>query len=346
MRLAIIENVRMQDSLPSLDRRLCVAPMMEWTDRHCRYFLRLLAPRALLYTEMVTTGALIHGDRDRLLAFDPAEQPVALQVGGSEPQAMATSAALGAAAGYAEINVNCGCPSPRVQSGAFGACLMREPATVADCVRAMRAAVTVPVTVKCRIGVDGDESWESLRDFVDAVAPAGCNVFVVHARGAWLQGLSPKQNREVPPLRHELVHRLARERPELTVVVNGGIASVEQAQEHLAHVDGVMLGREAYHNPWRLAELHRAIHPRDPVPESRAQVVLSMLPYVERELDRGTRLAAISRHMLGLFRGTPGGRAWRRHISTHAHGRDAGVEVLLEALTLTGTREPEQTAPA
>lgn len=315
--------------------RLCVAPMMEWTDRHCRYFLRLLAPRALLYTEMLTTGALLHGDRAGMLAFDPAEQPLALQVGGSEPQAMAAVACLGEKAGYVEVNINCGCPSPRVQSGAFGACLMREPRTVAACVSAMRDAVSLPVTVKSRIGVDQDESFDTLRGFIETVAAAGCRRFVVHARNAWLDGLSPKQNREVPPLRYERVYRLKQEFPELEVIINGGIVSLQQVLAHLQHVDGVMLGREAYHNPWRLAELNRALFGASVAEPDRIAVVQAMLPYIERELAAGTRLASITRHMLGLFRGQAGGRLWRRHLSTHAHRPDATAQVVSDALSVT-----------
>ena len=313
---------------------ISVAPMMEWTDRHCRYFHRLLAPRALLYTEMITTSALLHGDHHRLLDFDPMEQPLALQVGGSEPAAMAASARLAAEAGYVEVNINCGCPSPRVQSGAFGACLMREPATVAECVRAMRDAADLPVTVKSRIGVDRDESFESLLGFIDTVAEAGCRRFVVHARSAWLDGLSPRQNREIPPLRHDLVHRLKQTRPQLQVIINGGISSVAEVCDHLRWVDGVMLGREAYHNPWRLTEIDAALDPRQSRLPDRAAVVYEMLPYVERQLARGTRLAAITRHMLGLFRGRPGGRAWRRHLGTQSHHGDADTRVLLDALAV------------
>ncbi len=315
--------------------------MMEWTDRHCRYFLRLLAPRARLYTEMITSAALLHGDQRRLLAFDAAEQPLALQLGGSEAPAMAAAARLGEQAGYAEVNINCGCPSPRVLSGAFGACLMREPNTVAECVSAMTAAVSIPVTVKSRIGVDGDESFDKLCAFVTTVAAAGCRHFIVHARSAWLDGLSPRQNRDVPPLRHELVHALKREFPTLSIIVNGGIASLEDVRHHLCRVDGVMLGREAYHNPWQLAQLDRALFgARGAGAADRPTAVRAMLDYIERELADGTRLASITRHMLGLFRGQPGARAWRRHLSMHAHRAGAGVEVVRDALAIATVSPP------
>ncbi len=318
--------------MPALDRRLSIAPMMDWTDRHCRYFLRRITPRALLYTEMVPTGAILHGPRARLLRFDPAEHPVALQLGGAEPGALARAAEFGEAAGYDEINLNAGCPSDRVQSARFGACLMAEPELVAACVRAMREAVSLPVTVKTRIGIDQQDSYDFLRRFVEAVAAAGCGTIVIHARKAWLSGLSPKENREIPPLRYELVHRVKHEFPGLEVVLNGGIRSLEQARSGLAHLDGVMLGREAYQNPFALAEWERSLYgSAEPLPE-RAEIVRRLLPYVERELGDGTPLRAISRHILGLFNDQPGARAWRRHLSEAAHRPGAGAEVLLEAL--------------
>lgn len=315
--------------------RLCVAPMMDWTDRHCRFFHRLLAPHALLYTEMVTAQAVIHGDRERLLGFDAAEQPVALQLGGSEPDELAQAARIGAELGYIEINLNVGCPSDRVQSGRFGACLMREPALVADCVVAMRAAVAhtaATVTVKCRIGVDDQDEDLALATFVDAVHAAGCNVFVVHARKAWLKGLSPKENREVPPLNYERVHRLKREHPQLTIVINGGIASVDSVLEHLRHLDGVMLGRTAYHEPYRLAEIEHALF-GTPLPD-RDDVLLRLRPYVESHLARGDRLQHISRHILGLYQGLPGARAFRRVLSEQAHRADAGWDVVERAMAV------------
>lgn len=315
--------------------RFSVAPMMDWTDRHCRTFHRLLAPHALLYTEMVTAQAVLRGDRQRLLGFDPSEHLVALQLGGSDPAAMAEAAAIGAAWGYDEININVGCPSDRVQSGRFGACLMAEPQTVAACVAAMRAAVTVPVTVKCRIGIDDRDSYGALLAFVDSVAAAGCCTFIVHARKAWLSGLSPKQNREVPPLRHEVVQQLKADRPELTVVLNGGLADPAQAAALLESVDGVMLGRAAYQTPYVLAELeHRLATPDRPLPERQA-VVAALLPYVAEQRARGVPLKGITRHLMGLFHGQPGGRIWRQALSDAPRHPDAGPEFLERALERT-----------
>jgi tRNA-dihydrouridine synthase A len=316
----------------NLDRRLSVAPMMDWTDRHFRYLLRLAAPRVLLYTEMVTAAALLHGDRARLLVFDPAEHPLALQLGGSEPEALALGARLGEQAGYDEINLNVGCPSDRVQSGRFGACLMAEPALVADCIAAMRAAVRVPVTVKCRIGIDDQDAEEDLRRFVETVAADGCSTFVVHARKAWLQGLNPKQNREIPPLDYDRVYRLKRDYPQLTVVINGGITRFDAVQTHLAHVDGVMIGRQAYGNPYAIAQWDAALAGDAEPAVTPHEVVRAYLPYVERELASGTRLAAMSRHMLNIFQAVPGARAWRRHLSEHACRPGAGAEVIEAAL--------------
>lgn len=310
--------------------RLCVAPMMDWTDMHCRYFHRLLGPDARLYTEMVTAAALAHGDPGRLLAHNAEEHPVALQVGGAEPRELALAARLGEAAGYDEVNLNVGCPSDRVQSGRFGACLMREPALVAECVRAMREAVRVPVTVKCRIGVDDQDDDRDLFAFAACMADAGVRVLIVHARKAWLQGLSPKQNREVPPLNYARVHRLKREFPVLTVVINGGIDGSDAAQGHLQHVDGVMLGRLAYHDPYALARLDAAL--RHAVPPSREEVMLRMRAYIERQRAGGVRLAAITRHVLGLYHGEPGGKAFRRVLSERTHAADAGWEAVEAAL--------------
>ena len=320
-------------TMPAPDRRLSIAPMMDCTDRHCRYFLRLITRRALLYTEMVPTGAILHGPRARLLRFDPAEHPVALQLGGAEPSELARAAEFGEAAGYDEINLNVGCPSDRVQSARFGACLMAEPALVADCVRAMRQTVGLPVTVKTRIGIDDQDSYDFLRRFVDAVAAAGCGTIIIHARKAWLSGLSPKENREIPPLRYELVHRVKEDFPELEVILNGGIRTLKQARSELTRLDGVMLGREAYQNPFALAAWERAIYGHaDPLPE-RPGIIERLLPYVERELLEGTPLRAITRHILGLFNGQLGARAWRRHLSEAAHRQDAGPEVIVEALS-------------
>lgn len=325
--------MRPMRSSHSSDILFSVAPMMDWTDRHCRFFHRLLAPHALLYTEMVTAQAVIHGDRERLLGFDPAEQPVTLQLGGSEPDELAQAARIGAELGYGEINLNVGCPSDRVQSGRFGACLMREPALVADCVAAMRNALVstqATVTVKCRIGVDDQDEYEGLADFVDRVHAAGCTTFVVHARKAWLKGLSPKENREVPPLNYERVYRLKSEHPQLTVVINGGISSLAEVDEHLRHVDGVMLGRTAYHEPYRLAELEHALF-GTPLPD-RDEVLARLRPYVEAHLARGDRLQHISRHILGLYQGLPGARAFRRVLSEEAHRANAGWDVIERAL--------------
>ncbi len=306
--------------------------MLDWTDRHCRYFLRLITRRTLLYTEMVTTGALIHGDQDRHLRFDPAEHPLALQLGGSDPQALAQCARLGQAWGYDEINLNCGCPSDRVQNGRFGACLMAEPALVADCVAAMKAAVAIPVTVKSRIGIDDRDSYEELTTFVAAVAGAGCDALIVHARKAWLQGLSPRENREVPPLRYDWVARLKADFPALPIAINGGIRILDDAAGFLTHLDGVMIGRAAYEDPWMLAQADRLIFGESAAPASRYEVLERFLPYVARELAAGVPLGNISRHILGLFQGQPGARAWRRHISEEAHRRGAGLEVLTAAL--------------
>jgi len=305
--------------------------MMDWTDRHCRYFLRLLNPDVRLYTEMVTAAALHHGDADALLRYHPAEHPIALQLGGSDPALMAEGARRGAEAGYDEININVGCPSDRVQSGAFGACLMASPETVAACVRAMRDAVDLPVTVKTRIGIDDQDNYEFLLRFVDTVAAAGCDTFIVHARKAILSGLSPKENRTVPPLDYERVYRLKQERPDLTVILNGGITTPGECERHLTRVDGVMIGRQAYQHPWLLVELG-SLAGNTPHSVSREDVVLRLLPYVEKELAGGAELKHIARHLLGLFAGQPGARRWRRYLSEHAHRSGAGVDVLHSAL--------------
>jgi len=313
--------------------------MMDWTDRHCRFFHRLLSRHALLYTEMVTTGALIHGDVARHLQFNDQEHPVALQLGGSEPADLAHCARLGEQWGYDEINLNCGCPSERVQRGAFGACLMAEPQLVADCVKAMVDAVDVPVTVKHRIGIDKSESYDFLRDFVGAVSEAGCSTFIVHARNAWLKGLSPKENREVPPLRYALVHRLKREFPALTIAINGGIITGEQVAAQLVELDGVMVGREAYHNPWWLASWDEAFFNAAPQTQSRESVESNMVDYmVSQAAERGTPWSSIARHMLGLRHGLPGARRWRQVWSDHKlktlHPRE--VMALAHAPVLAG----------
>ena len=306
--------------------------MMDWTDRHCRAFHRMLSARALLYTEMLTTGAVIHGKRERLLGFDPSEHPVALQLGGSIPDDLARAAEIGVTAGYDEINLNCGCPSDRVQEGRFGACLMAEPATVAAGVAAMRRAVDVPVTVKCRIGIDDQDAEEDFARFVDAVAAAGCTTFVVHARKAWLKGLSPKENRDVPPLDYERVYRLKAARPELTIVINGGIGSLDEAAGHLAHVDGVMLGRAAYHTPYLLAEADRRFFDSLAEVPTRAEVMARFIGYAERKLAEGVRLSSMTRHILGLYHARPGGRLFRRVLAEKAPRPGAGIGVIEEAM--------------
>lgn len=317
-------------------RRLATAPMLDWTDRHARYFFRLLSQKTLLYSEMVTTGAILHGDAERHLAFHPAEHPLALQLGGSDPDELAACSRIGAQFGYDEINLNVGCPSDRVQSGRFGACLMAEPGLVADCVAAMREAVDVPVTVKCRIGIDHQDDYEHLTRFAQRVAAAGCEVFIVHARKAWLAGLSPKENREIPPLRYELVHRLKQDFPALTVVLNGGIRSLAEAEAQLAHVDGVMIGRAVYENPFLLLEADpRLFGSAQPAPNP-TTVMRAWLAYVQEEWDKGTPLHAMTRHILGAFHGQPGARAYRRHLSERAPRRDSTPSVLQEALRHVG----------
>src|SRR5579862_4750249 len=318
----------------TVDRRFSVAPMMEWTDRHCRFFHRLLTHRALLYTEMLTTGAVLHGDRARLLRYDPAENPLALQLGGSDPQALAACARIGAGLGFGEINLNAGCPSDRVQDGRFGACLMAEPALVGDAVAAMKAAVSVPVTVKCRIGIDEQDPEEALEIFAGTVEQAGVDALIVHARKAWLKGLSPKENREVPPLDHARVYRLKASHPQLTVVLNGGVAGVEQAPAHLQHVDGVMMGRAAYQEPWRLIAVDPLVFGEDAPFGSPKQAAAALAPYIEREIGNGTRLHAITRHLHGLFHAVPCARAYRRYLAGAAASPQAGAEFLAAALAL------------
>ncbi len=306
--------------------------MMDWTDRHCRYFLRLITRRTQLYTEMVTAPALVHGDVPHHLDFDDAEHPVALQLGGSDPRVLAYAAALGEQWGYDEINLNCGCPSERVQTGSFGACLMSEPALVADCVKAMRDAVSIPVTVKHRIGLDRDERYEFVRDFVGTVAQSGCTTFIVHARNAVLKGLSPKENREVPPLRYDFVHRLKSDFPALTIVLNGGIGDWPAIDAELANVDGVMLGRVAYHDPWMLAQADARVFGDARPPRSRVDVVHALARYAEAQMQHGVPLRAITRHVLGLYHGVPGARAWRRTLSDAARLNVGGPELLLDAM--------------
>jgi tRNA-dihydrouridine synthase A len=322
-------------------RTFSVAPMMDWTDRHCRFFHRLLTRRALIYTEMITTAAIVHGDRARLLGYDPAEHPIALQLGGCDPRALADCARIGADHGYDEINLNVGCPSDRVQEGRFGACLMAEPALVGDCVAAMKAAVAIPVTVKCRIGIDEQDPEQSLGSFATAVEQAGVDTLIVHARKAWLKGLSPRENRDVPPLDYDRVFRLKAAHPALPVVLNGGVASVEQAASFLDRVDGVMMGRAAYQEPWRLLAVDPLVF-GEAAPAAHAKAAAAALvPYIEQELARGTRLSSITRHMLGLFRAVPGARAFRRTLATEAVKPGAGVAVLAEALAQVVDRSPD-----
>ena len=318
--------------MKKLNRKFTVAPMLDWTDRHCRFFHRLLTKEAILYTEMVTTGAILYGDPARQLRFNSQEHPVALQLGGSEPQELAQCARIAQDYGYDEINLNVGCPSERVQKGAFGACLMAEPQLIAECVSAMQAAVAIPITVKNRIGIDDQEDYADLHHFIDTVSQAGCQTFIIHARKAWLKGLSPKENREIPPLRYDLVYQIKQAFPTLEIIINGGITTLEQCQQHLQHVDGVMVGREAYHNPWLLAQVDPLLYGTPAPLESRQAALLAILPYVQAQLDAGVPLGHISRHLLGLFQGMPGARAFRRLISENAHKPDAGVKLLRDAL--------------
>ena len=306
--------------------------MMEWTDRHCRFFHRLLTRRALIYTEMLTTGAVLRGDRARLLAFDPSEHPVALQLGGCDSAALSASAHIGEDFGYDEINLNIGCPSDRVQEGRFGACLMAEPALVADGVAAMKAAVKIPVTVKCRIGIDEQDPDQALFAFAAAVKAAGADALIVHARKAWLKGLSPRENREVPPLDYLVVHRLKRAYPDLEIVLNGGIANLELAVDQLAHVDGVMMGRAAYQEPSRLLGVDPVLYGVPAPFASPKEAAFALIPYIERELAKGVRLHAMTRHALGLFRGVPGARAFRRHLATEGVKSEAKASVIVDAL--------------
>ena len=318
--------------LPAANGKLfAVAPMMDWTDRHCRAFHRQLSAHVLLYTEMVTALAIRHGDRQRLLGFDTREQPVALQIGGSDPAILAEASKIGEDFGYSEINLNVGCPSDRVQEGRFGACLMAEPGLVRDCIGAMRDAVGVPVTVKCRIGIDDQDDEEDFARFIAVVSQSGCTTFIVHARKAWLKGLSPKENRDIPPLNYDRVYRLKQNHPELTIIINGGIGSLDEAEAHLAHVDGVMLGRAAYHSPWLLHDVDRRFFGAIGTANSPLDTVEAMKPYIAEQLAKGVWLRHITRHMLGLFHGLPGGRLWRRVLSEQAARPEAGIAVLDQA---------------
>ena len=317
----------------TLNRKLSVAPMMDWTDRHARYFMRLISRHTLLYTEMVTTGAVLHGDREKLLGFDPAENPIALQLGGSDPKALAECAKIGEDYGYDEINLNVGCPSDRVQSGKIGACLMAEPELVAECLAAMKNISQIPVTVKHRLGIDDQDSYELLCKFVEIVSGSGCDSFIVHARKAILSGLSPKQNREIPPLIYDRVYQLKKDFPDLEISINGGIKTLDESIEHLKQVDGVMIGREAYHNPYILAQADQRIYGVSDSPLSRSEVIEKLIPYIERHIRSGGKLQHISRHILGLYHGQPNGKKWRRHLSEGATKPDAGIQVVLDALS-------------
>ncbi len=321
-----------------ISRLVAVAPMMGWTDRHARYFLRLISKHTLLYTEMVNTGAMLHnkqkvGEQQRFLAFHADEHPLALQLGGSDPAALAQSALMAEDAGFDEVNLNVGCPSDRVKSGNFGACMMARPELVADCVSAMMTKVSIPVTVKCRIGIDEMEAYQPLEHFINIVAGGGCDTFIVHARKAWLKGLSPKQNREIPPLKYDYVHRLKSEKPELTVVINGGIKSIDTVQQELAYVDGAMIGREAYYNPYILACVDQDIYQDiDARPKRREEIVELMCDYIDVELSKGSKLHSMTRHILGLYQDCRGAKAWRRHLSEKAHDTDADSSVVKAAL--------------
>lgn len=318
----------------SQSHRFCVAPMMDWTDRHCRHFHRLLSRKARLYTEMVTAEAVLHGDRARLLGFGEEQRPLALQLGGSDPAKLADAASIGEAMGYDEINLNVGCPSPRVQEGSFGAALMAEPARVAACVAAMAARVRIPVTVKCRIGIDDQDSEADLTRFIETVADAGTRLFIVHARKAWLDGLSPKENRDIPPLDYARVYRLKAARPDLTIVINGGIENLDDAAAHLKHVDGVMVGRAAYQTPYILAHVDHALFESAEAPPTRADVLGRLVPYVRRHLAKGGRLNSVTRHILGLYHGQPRARLFRRHLAENGVGEGPGIDVLLDAIAI------------
>ena len=324
-----------QNDRKIINRAFCVAPMLDWTNTHCRFFHRLISQHALLYTEMVTTGALIHGNHHRFLNFNSSENPLAFQLGGSNPKELAICAKMIEDYGYDEVNLNIGCPSDRVQNGRFGACLMAEPDLVAECVAAMSQVVAIPVTIKSRIGIDERDSYEELVYFIDTIAKAGCKTFIVHARKAWLSGLSPKQNRDIPPLRYDLVYQLKKDFPQLEIIINGGVTSLDQAEELLKNVDGVMMGREAYQNPYILSEVDKRFYNENRTPSSRHDIVQLLIPYVQDQLKAEGRLNSVSRHILGLFHGEPGARGWRRYISENVSQPGANENVILEALKYT-----------
>ena len=325
-----IENV-MHTTKHILDRRVSIAPMMNWTDRHDRYFLRLISPNTLLYTVMISTGALIFGKKLRLLNYSPEEHPIALQLGGSEPKALAACARLAEQHGYDEVNLNCGCPSPRVQNGSFGACLMTEPKRVADCIDAMKQSVSIPVTVKTRIGINNQDSYEFLTDFITPVSEKGCDIFIIHARKAILNGLSPAENRTIPPLKWDIAHKLKQDFPHLTIILNGGIRKITDIRDSLKHVDGVMIGREAYKNPYFLADIEHEIFQTANI-KSRSDVINALLPYIDNALQNGVQLKDITRHMLGLYRGIPGAKRWRQILSQETCKSGADMNTLTEAL--------------
>jgi len=328
----IILNKRKAGIMP--DRTLSIAPMMDYTDRHERYFLRLISKRMLLYTEMVTCQALVHGDAKRFLRFDESEHPVALQLGGSKPEDLAACSQMAEQAGYDEVNLNVGCPSDRVKSGKFGACLMAKPQLVTDCFVAMQSNISIPVSIKCRIGIDDQNELLELPLFIEALANAGCNTFIIHARKAWLQGLSPKENRDVPPLNYELVYQIKKNFPQLNITINGGVNTLVEAANHLKHVDGVMIGREAYHNPYMLAEADQLLYGEDNTIPTRQQILTQFLPYIDQQLKEGIKLTQISRHILGLFQGLPGARLYRRYISENANKPNADSQVIKDAAKL------------
>ena len=329
---AVDEQARAVQAVAGPQRRFCIAPMMDYSDRHARYFLRLFSPRILLYTEMITAAAIVHGDRDHLLAYNAEEHPLAVQLGGSDPEQLFRAAQVCAEYGYDEINLNCGCPSDRVQSGQFGACLMQDPGLVGECVSALRSASSVPVTVKHRTGIDQQDEYDRFAGFAVAQIDAGAEALIVHARNAWLEGLSPKQNREIPPLKYDWVYRLKRDFAGCEVIINGGINSLEACVEHLRHVDGVMLGREPYRNPWMLQDVDRVVFSQPAGgPADRRAVLRRMYPYIDRQLAAGQPLARVTRHMLGLFLGEPNARRWRRYLSENVHREGAGIETLQQA---------------
>lgn len=319
-------------------RKVCIAPMLDWTDRHERFFLRLISQKVVLYSEMVTTGAILHGNRKKVLDFNSEEHPIALQLGGSDPQALATCAKIGESWGYDEINLNVGCPSDRVQVGKFGACLMAEPHLVADCIASMRESVNIPVTIKHRLGIDDLDSYELLFNFVETVSKAGCNVFIVHARKAFLKGLNPKENRDIPPLIYDRVYQLKQELPHLEIIINGGIKTLDDIKEHLKQVDGVMIGRAAYENPYLLATIDQEIFGETYPIKTRCEILKEFLPYIEEQQRQGVHLKHISRHLLGLFQGQMGARMWRRYLSEHAHLENASIKTIIEAAKYVGCK--------